>query len=102
MATPLDKFRAIVSLVGNREEDQALVYLASEGINRITEQGIGEHALQTFLNSKLDEAQVAYEQAQITEAKLKLESIIELYAGNQEVAPLVDEAQRRLDEINAR
>ncbi len=100
LATAMDKFRAIISLFANQPEDQAIVFLASEAIQRIREQGLDENSLPAFLTSKLAEAQAAYDDARIADAKLKWESIIELYAGNQEVQPLVDEARRHLDELN--
>ncbi len=95
MASALDKYRAIISLFGNQDEDRPLVTLAREGIERIKEQGTTD--LQTFLEAKLTEAQTAYDRARVAEAKLKLESIIELYDGNQEVAPLVKQAHAQLD-----
>ncbi len=102
LATAMDKFRAIVSLFGSNEDDQAIVFLASEGIERIKAKGLGENELHQFLASRMREANRAYERAKITEAKLKWESIVELYSGNQEVAPLVEEAQSRLDELSDR
>ncbi|MEZ6136511.1 MAG: serine/threonine-protein kinase [Pirellulaceae bacterium] len=100
LATALDRFRAIVNLFGTRDEDRAVVLLASEAISRIRAQGMGENALQEFIQAKLDEAEAAYDKARITDAKLKLESIVELYGTNQEVAPLVEKAKTRLAEIN--
>lgn len=102
MATALDKYRAIVGLFRNMEIHRPIVDLAQEGITRIREQGVGANALQQFLSKKMAEAAAAYQRARITEAKLKWESIVELYAGNQEVAPIVAEARLRLDEISQR
>ena len=103
MASAFDKYRAIVTLFGKGEEDKqdrAIVTLASEGIERI--KALGPTDLKTFLESKLEEAQSAYDKARVAEAKMKLESIVELYTGNQEVAPLVEQAQVQLDEMNKR
>lgn len=102
LATALDKFRAIIGLFKNNENNRAIVDLAAEGIARIRKKGLGPNELQKFLTQKMNEASAAYDRARITEAKLKWESIIELYSGNQEVAPLVDEAQARLDELSQR
>ncbi len=102
LITALDKFRAIVSLFRNNPDDRPIVDLAIESIQRIKQKGLAENALQTFLNQKMTEANAAYDQARILEAKLKWESIVELYSGNQEVAPIVAEAQQRLDAINQR
>ncbi len=100
MASAIDKYRAIISLFGNQTDDRSLVTLAREGIQRIREQGTTD--LQTFLEAKLAEAQTAYDKARVAEAKLKLESILELYDGNQEVAPLVQQAQAQLDAMSKR
>jgi hypothetical protein len=102
LATALDKYRAIVSLFRGKADNRPIVALAQEGFARIRQTGLGPNELQRFLNQKMQEAATAYDRARITEAKLKWESIVELYAGNQEVAPMVAEAQKRLDELNQR
>jgi hypothetical protein len=102
LATALDKYRAIVSLFRGKADNRPIVALAQEGVARIRQTGLGPNELQRFLNQKMQEAATAYDRARITEAKLKWESIVELYAGNQEAAPMVAEAQKRLDELNQR
>jgi hypothetical protein len=102
LATALDKFRAIVSLFRNNADDRPIVNLAIERIQGIKEKGLGNNELQKFLSLKMSEANAAYEQARVLEAKLKWESIVELYANNQEAAPLVAEARQRLEEISQR
>lgn len=102
LVTAFDRYRAIVSLFRNRKDDRSIVDLAQEGVARIRVSGIGQNALQQFLTAKMEEAAAAYDRARITEAKLKWESIVELYDGNQEVAPIVAEAKERLQQINQR
>lgn len=102
LATAMDKFQAIVRLFRQSEEDRPIVFLATEGLNRIREKGLGKNELQQFLTAKLNEAQKAYDQAHIIEAKLIWDSVVELYTGNQEVSPLVAQAQQRLDELSNR
>lgn len=102
LATAFDRYRAIISLFRNREEDRSIVDLAHEGMMRIRQTGIGPNALQQFLTQKMDEANAAYDRARITEAKLKWESIVALYESNQEAAPIVAEAQQRLQQISQR
>ena len=102
LSTAFDRYRAIVSLFRNREEDRSIVDLAQEGLMRIRQTGLGPNALQQFLTQRMDEANAAYDRARITEAKLKWESIVELYQNNQEVAPIVAEAQQRLQQISQR
>lgn len=102
LKTAFDKFRAIVGLFRNQESDAAIVFLARESIARIREKGIEGNVLVGFLESRLSEADKAYDRAQISEAKRIWESIIELYEDNQEAQPLVARAQERLDELAAR
>ncbi len=101
-ATAFDKYRAIVSLFRGKADNRPIVDLAQEGLLRIRQKGLGPNELQKFLTQKMNEAATAYDRARITEAKLKWESIVELYQGNQEVAPMVDEAQKRLQELGQR
>ncbi len=102
LATALDKYRAIVGLFKNNAQNRPMVDLAAEGVARIKKKGLGPNELQRFLAQKMNEAAAAYERARIAEAKLKWESIVELYSGIQEVAPIVNDAQQRLNEINNR
>lgn len=99
LATALDKYRAITSLFRGHAESRAMVDLAQEGVTRIREKGLAPNELQRFLAKKMQEAAVAYERARIMEAKLKWESIVELYEGHAEAAPIVTEAHKRLEEL---
>lgn len=102
LATALDRYRAIVGLFRGKAENRPIVDLALEGVARIRQTGLGPNALQKFLTQKMNEAAAAYDRARITEAKLKWESIVELYSGNQEAAPIVAEAESRLQELGQR
>ena len=97
----LEKYRAIRTLFADQAEAQPIVYLAAEGIQRINQLG-NQDSLQTLLNKKMLQASQAYERAQISAAKQIWEAIIELYAGNQQVVPIVEQAQARLQELNVR
>ena len=99
LATAFDKYRAILRLFRGRADDQPILFLASEGIARIRQAGTQNNALQQLLFDKLAEAQAAYDRANLAQSKMILESILELYADNQEVAPLVEQAQQKLSEI---
>jgi serine/threonine protein kinase len=102
LATALDKFRAIVNLFRNNDRDRPIVRLAIEAIDRIKKMGLGDNPLQQFLTQKMTDAQRAYDRAKITEAKLTWESVIELYDGHQEAAPVVAEARQHLAELDNR
>jgi eukaryotic-like serine/threonine-protein kinase len=97
----LDKFRAIQTLFADNEEAKPIIYLAGEAIERIKQSG-DVNSLQTLLSNKLEQAEAAYEKAQIASAKAIWESIVELYSENQQVAPIVEKARARLEEVNQR
>lgn len=99
LATALDRYRAIVQLFRKEEADASIVYLAAEGIERIGNQS--DATLAEFLESKLTEAQKAYDRARIKDAKKILESIIELYSSNQDVASLVRRAEQMLESFSS-
>ncbi|HBE67165.1 MAG TPA: serine/threonine protein kinase, partial [Planctomycetaceae bacterium] len=99
LATAVDRYQAIVRLFRKEEADAAIVYLAAEGIERIGSQS--DATLADFLESKLAEAQEAYDRARIKEAKKILESIIELYSSNQDVATLVARAEQMLESFRS-
>jgi outer membrane protein assembly factor BamD (BamD/ComL family) len=99
--TALEKFRAIQNLFANQEDARPIVFLAGEGIQRIKESG-EENSLQALLTKKMEQAQQAYDRAQIANAKLTWEAIVELYSGNQQVSPIVEQAKARLEELSAK
>lgn len=102
LVTAIDKYRAIISLFADDDQERPFVTLANEGVQRITSSETTATELQTFLADKLDDAKASYDDARVVEAKLKLESIIELYGSNKEVADLVDQAREKLEQINSR
>lgn len=102
LATARDKFQAIVRLFRKQEADASIVYLAQESLARIREKGAGAGELSLFLESKLADAQSAYDHARVTEAKGIWESVVELYSDNQEVVAVVDQAKERLNELSSR
>ena len=102
LSTAFDKYKAIVGLFRGKLENRPIVDLAQEGLVRIRQKGVGPNELQRFLNQKMNEAAVAYDRGRVTEAKLKWESIVELYDGNQQAAAVVAEAQKRLQELGQR
>jgi hypothetical protein len=101
LLTAVDKYRAVIALYGQVEDAQDLVYLSTEGLNRIRQQARRRSPLQEFVNRKLREAEQAYNSARILDARTIWESIESLYSGNQEIAPQVAEAQRRLAELKS-
>jgi hypothetical protein len=90
-----------VKLYANSEkvEERAVTELARKRIVEIRADARDEHdsgQLRTRVQAQLDRAATLVEQEQLLSAREVLESIIELYDGNQEVAPLVEEARKRI------
>lgn len=99
--TALEKYRAIQTLFSDQEEAEPIIFLAAEGIQRIKETE-DRDSLQELLQRKMEEADQAYDRAQMSVAKMTWEAIVELYSNNQQVAPIVDQAKERLAEISAK
>lgn len=97
----LEKYRAIQTLFSDDESSRSIVDLASEGIGRI-QQAKDRDSLQTLLQKKMEEAEQAYRRAQLSVAKMTWEAIVELYSGNQQVAPIVEQAKEKLAELSSR
>ncbi|RMF44662.1 MAG: serine/threonine protein kinase [Planctomycetota bacterium] len=97
-----EAYQAIEKLYENVESAASVVYLVREGLQRIAQSDGGENATWEFLQSKLDEAEAAYDQARVLEARQIWESIVRLYANNPPLAPLVDTARQRLEELDRR
>ena len=102
LLSAVDKYRAVKSVYSEEDEQAPVVYLAEEGLARIAEKGRSGSKLQDLVARKLEEAEKAYDQARILEAREIWESIIELYSTNDELAPQVTQAQERVDELKRR
>lgn len=98
--TALEKYRAIRNLFGDQEDARSVVFLADEAIERIGN-ARGTDTLPALLNKKMTQAEQAYQNAQLPAAKMTWESIVELYAGNAQVAPIVEQAKERLAKLQS-
>ena len=98
-ATALDKYRGIVKLLSDDENDRPIINLARRQLRAIEATPIDGNQLQALLLSKLDEANKLYDKSDVVGAKQIWESIINLYAGNQELAPVVKQAETRLNNL---
>ncbi|MCR9293530.1 MAG: serine/threonine protein kinase [bacterium] len=97
-----DRYRAVKAIYAQKMEVAPIVYLADEGIQRIRDKGRTRSQLKEFVTSKLNQADQAYQQARVLAAREIWESIVELYSGNQELAPEVAVAEERLSELKNR
>jgi outer membrane protein assembly factor BamD (BamD/ComL family) len=98
--TALEKYRAIRHLFGDQEDARPVIFLADEAIERIRSEG-GVDTLPALLNKKMAQADQAYQKAQLPAAKMTWESIVELYSGNTQVAPIVQQAKDRLAKLQS-
>lgn len=99
-----EKYDAIVKLYADSEkmEERAVAELARKRIVEIRADARNDHdsdQLRTRVQEQLDRAATLVEKKQLLPAREVLESIVELYDGNQEVAPLVEEARQQIREL---
>jgi hypothetical protein len=100
-ATARQKYKSMVTLLDGSEELQPYVNLARREIRRIEAKGVGEGEASRIVRSKLTEADQLMRRNRPFEARQIWDSIIELYANNAELEPLVTIAQNRLDQATA-
>ncbi len=98
-ATALDKYRSIIDLFGEVPDARPVINLARRQIQLIEASSQNPTGLQEFLTSQLKDADASYAQGGTLEAKRIWESIVNLYRGNQDMKPFVDQAQQRLDSL---
>jgi eukaryotic-like serine/threonine-protein kinase len=94
--TALDKYRAIVNLLKDIEEEKPFVNLARRQIQKIEDRPPDANELREFLQTKLEEADKKYNDGDLLGAKQIWDGIISLYTNNREMAPQVERAQSRL------
>jgi eukaryotic-like serine/threonine-protein kinase len=98
-ATALDKYRGIIRILSDKEEDRPIINLARRQLRGIESSPPDANQLQKLLQSKLAQADALYEESDIVGAKQIWESIVNLYDGNQELEPLVQRAETKLDKL---
>ncbi|MCH2113353.1 MAG: serine/threonine protein kinase [Pirellulales bacterium] len=101
--TAWEKYEAMINVFGDTEdpEDRALVNLARLKIRQIKAGDDREDGLASFFRSKIDHANDLAEEGDSLKARDLLDSLVTLYASNQEVRSLVDEVRdliRQLDD----
>ena len=92
----LDKYRSIVTVLGEDPQYEVAVNAARQKIGEIESQGASKTEAVKIVQSKLDEADRLQEEGRVVEARKIWYSLIELYGNNSELAPLVAKAQSRL------
>jgi hypothetical protein len=108
-ATAVDKYQSLITLLGEQPdgkdadeyaEYRPLVNLARSKIARISAAETDESEAARIISAKMEEADQLYLQGRTIAAKKIWYSIVELYATNAAVAPLVKVAQERLAETS--
>lgn len=96
--TAWQKYDALVQLFANSGENDDRIYakLAQRQIERIkADQQTSADQIE-FLEKYLETAKTQAEDGKLLEARRILDSVISLYAGNQELRPLVEQAREQL------
>ncbi len=102
LLSAMDRFRALIAIYSDAQGAESVVFLASEGVQRVRSKGRVASQLQDYINGKLEEADQAYANAQILAAREIWESIVELYSDNAELLAQVEIAQGQLDSLRDR
>jgi len=97
--TALEQYQGIVNLLKDEEKERAYVNLARRQIAKIQSKPPSIEELRRFLREKLDQADKMYSSADAIGAKQIWESIVNLYNGNKEMLPIVEQAQAKLSKL---
>jgi serine/threonine-protein kinase len=96
------KYEEVLKKTDAKDRDQrAHATLAREGIVRIKAQIDATRELPEIVQGRLDEAAKLTSQGKDLEARYVLDQIVSLYAGNRDVRPLVNEARKRIQELDS-
>ena len=90
------QYRAIVTLLSEDPANRAVVALAQRRLKELDTSPTASDALSKMLQAKLDEADQAYENGKMSQAKQIWQSIIRLYQDNNQAKSFVDTAKERI------
>jgi hypothetical protein len=96
VATALDRYRSMQTLLADDERYLPFVNLARRQIADIEENGFEQGEAARIIQNKLDEAEKSLKDGNIVAARKIWYSILDLYGNNGNVAPLVSKAQKLL------
>jgi hypothetical protein len=97
--TALELYKGIVNLLKDEENERAFVNLARKRIEEIEAKPSNAEELRMLLKRKLEQADKQYRDGNTVGAKQIWEGIVNLYRLNKEVQPIVEEAQKKIDEL---
>ena len=94
VATALDRYRSMETLLADDDTYKPFVNLARRQIASIEENGVEQGEAARIIQGKLDQADESLQNGNIIAARKIWYSIIDLYGNNGNVAPLVSKAQK--------
>ncbi len=97
--TALELYKGIVNLLKDEENERAFVNLARKRIEEIEAKPPNAEELRSLLKRKLEQAEKLFQDGNTVGAKQIWEGIVNLYRLNKEVQPLVEEAQKKIDDL---
>lgn len=95
--TAMQTYRSLVEFFEGEEQHRAYVNLARHRIAEIKQQASEQGGRVEVVKKKLDEAAQLYQEGNTVEARTIWENVVELYASDQELKPLVERARARLE-----
>ncbi|MCG8450581.1 MAG: serine/threonine protein kinase [Pirellulales bacterium] len=100
--TAWQKYEALINLFGEKEnpDDRAFVNLAHRHIQQIKSSSNAQDDIASFLQNQIEQAQSLAATGKRFKARSVLDSLITLYAGNQEVRSLVEEARELIRQLD--
>lgn len=96
-AAALDRYRGMTTLLADDPSYRPFVNLARRQIARIEAEGLTPQEAARIIQTKLDQAESLLSEGKVVAARKIWYSVVELYEHNEAVAPLVAQAQARLD-----
>ena len=94
VATALDRYRSMQTLLANDETYKPFVNLARRQIASIEKNGFEQGEAARIIQNKLDEAEKFLQDGNMVAARKIWYSIVDLYGNNGNVIPLVSKAQK--------
>ncbi len=94
----LDVYESMITLLESAPEERVYVLLAKRQRDAITAKGGDKLDRETLIEQALAKADEQFDAGKILDARSTWNSIVTLYAENQELAPYVDRAKERLEE----
>ena len=94
VATALDRYRSMETLLADDADYRPFVNLARRQIAIIEENGFEQGEAARIIQNQLDQADAAFKSGNIVAARKIWYSIVDLYGNNANVASLVSKAQK--------